>query len=130
MLPVIARQYEKLVIVQLNKFCEKRQIPREQFGFRSGSSCETSLKIVATTNSSTRSIDGGGYVGALLIDLSKLFDSEQNNRLLNEQVGIGLGLDILKWFGSYLRIIFRELKMKREHWGGNQFKKGFRKVVN
>src|SRR3989442_6553874 len=42
------------------------------------------------------------FVGALLIDLSKAFDSVPHNMLLSELSKIGCGTPALKWFFSYL----------------------------
>ena len=73
-LPVLARVLEKIIASQLTEYCYERQfIPREQFGFRRNSSCETALLVA--TNQWMREVDAGNLVGALMIDLSKAFDT-------------------------------------------------------
>ena len=49
-----------------------------------------------------REIDEGKIVGALLIDLSKAFDSVPHDQLLSELMNIGCGNNVLRWFHSYL----------------------------
>ena len=54
-------------------------------------------------------------VGALLVDLSKAFDSVPHNMLLAELNSIGCSQMVLKWFHSYLnkreqRIVTQEIE--------------------
>jgi hypothetical protein len=73
-LPILSRLFEKTVASQLSNYCEfKSVIPDHQFGFRRDSSCETAL--LSATNEWMQEIDKGKIVGALLIDLSKAFDT-------------------------------------------------------
>jgi hypothetical protein len=47
-------------------------------------------------------VDEGKIVGALLIDLSKAFDSVPHQKLINELSRIGCSLQTVNWFVSYL----------------------------
>jgi hypothetical protein len=100
-LPVLARMFEKAVSKQLSLYCDDRNvIPDQQYGFRSKSGCEHAL--ISAVDSWMGSVDKGHFVGALLIDLSKAFDSVPHQLLLSELMAIGLSLDTLEWFHSYL----------------------------
>jgi Reverse transcriptase (RNA-dependent DNA polymerase) len=100
-LPVLARVFEKEVARQLTLFCDTREIiPKEQFGFRSKSGCEVAL--IHALDGWMGAIDRGHYVGALLIDLSKAFDTVSHQKLLVELCAVGCSSAALKWFTSYL----------------------------
>lgn len=100
-LPVLARLFEKIVAKELSTYCYGNNIvPEEQYGFRSKSSCETAL--VAATDKWMGEVDQGKIVGALLIDLSKAFDTVPHQRLLEDLREIGCGQKLGNWFHSYL----------------------------
>jgi len=100
-LPIIARIFEKLIARQLNSYFDSKDlIPVEQFGFRKASDCESA--IIAATNTWYKQIDQGNYVGVLLIDLSKAFDSVSHQKLLTDLFDVGCSLNSRQWFASYL----------------------------
>ena len=100
-LPVLARLFEKAVARQLTDYCRANFIiPQEQFGFRASSSCE--LALLSALDRWMGEIDEGKVVGALLIDLSKAFDTVPNQQLLFELLGIGCGRSAILFFKSYL----------------------------
>ncbi len=100
-LPIIARIFERLIAAQLYRHCDNCDIiPVQQFGFRSKSSCE--IALLKATDSWMTQVDAGMYVGALLIDLSKAFDSVPHQRLLNELASVGCDSKAIQWFTSYL----------------------------
>ena len=100
-LPVLARLFEKAVTTQLTRYCVSHNvIPQEQFGFRAKSNCE--MTLIAALDSWMRKVDQGEVVGALLIDLSKAFDTVPHQRLLGELTKIGCGVGVVRWFQSYL----------------------------
>ena len=73
-LPILGRTLEKLIATQLYNYCDEHKIlPPEEFGFRRHSSCE--MALFAATDSWMKSVDKGSYAGALLVDLSKAFDT-------------------------------------------------------
>lgn len=107
-LPIFGRCLEKIVARQLTGFCEINTIlPDEQFGFRKNSSCEVAL--LSAVDEWLSAIDDGDYVGALLIDLSKAFDSVPHQALLKELHSINVGSEALKWFSSYLENRFQRV---------------------
>ena len=100
-LPVLARVLEKEVAKQLTSYCTlHHSIPDQQFGFRALSSCE--MALLYTLDHWIKDIDDGNMIGALLIDLSKAFDSVPHQRLLNELGSLGCSTSAMRWFQSYL----------------------------
>lgn len=100
-LPILGRLLEKVVAGQLQKFCDSKGIiPDQQFGFRKHSSCE--LALLAAMDKWLQQMDSGFYVGALMIDLSKAFDSISHEQLVVELRRIGCDVDAARWFTSYL----------------------------
>jgi len=101
LLPVLARALEKILAGQLISFCDVHKIiPPNQHGFRKGYSCETAL--IQLTDSWLKYIDKGEFVGTLLVDLSKAFDTVSHRILLLKLQSINLSTDTLCWFHSYL----------------------------
>ena len=100
-LPVIARVFERTCAGQLSEYCDKRElIPARQFGFRAGSGCEWAL--ISAVDQWMGQIDKGNVVGALLVDLSKAFDSVNHQTLLLELMNAGCAQTASRWFHSYL----------------------------
>ena len=80
-LPILGRSLEKILAAQLGEYCETNKfIPSSQIGFRKASNCESAL--IKATDSWMAQVDQGKIVGALLIDLSKAFDSVGHQQLL------------------------------------------------
>ena len=90
-----------MAAAQMNSYCSERAvIPDEQFGFRSRSSCEHAL--LKAMDGWYGAVDEGAWVGTLLIDLSKAFDSVPHQLLVDELAAAGCGVGACGWFGSYL----------------------------
>src|SRR5437867_6922978 len=88
-LPVLGRVLEKVVGTQLQQFCNMNEIiPIQQFGFHKNSSCE--MALLAAMDSWVKDVSNGKLVGALLIDLSKAFDSISHAHLIQELEDIDL----------------------------------------
>ena len=99
--PIIARLFERFCAKQLSTYCEAHQIiPVQQFGFRPKSSCE--LALLHALDHWIKDIDSGRFVGALLIDLSKAFDSVSHQLLINDLADIGCTPPTVNWFLNYL----------------------------
>ena len=100
-LPIFARVLEKACARQLSEFVEsKHYIPDQQFGFRARSSCEHAL--ITGLDSWMGAVDKGEVVGAILVDLSKAFDSVPHRMLLSELSKIACSQNVLAWFFDYL----------------------------
>ena len=54
------------------------------------------------TDSWFKAIDEGMIVGALMLDLSKAFDSTPHHLIISELQSIGVGISAPEWFSSYL----------------------------
>ena len=103
LLPILARCFEKLVANQLTNFCNANYIiPKEQYGFCKHSNCE--MALLTAVDGWCKAIDGGEVVAALMIDLSKAFDSVSHPKLLVDLLEIGCSLKTVQWFSSYLSI--------------------------
>jgi len=101
-LPCLSRIFEKEIAKQLLSYCiSKEIIPKEQFGFRPKSSCETAL--LTALNCWIGEIDKlGMMVGVLLVDLSKAFDNVNHSILIKDLEEIGCDTSALTLFISYL----------------------------
>jgi len=96
-----ARTIKKEIARQLSTYCTAKEIiPQQQFGFRANSSCEVAL--LHALDGWMRAIDKGDMVGALLVDLSKAFDTVPHQKLIMELADIGCSMSSLAWFASYL----------------------------
>ena len=60
------------------------------------------MAVFAAAVSWMNSVDKGSYAGALLIDLSKAFDTVPHELLLTELHDIGCSTEVLNWFCNYL----------------------------
>src|SRR6267154_2594041 len=108
-LPILGRLLERAVATQLQQYCDHHSIlPVQQFGFRKNSSCE--LALLAALDNWQHEASMGKLVGALLIDLSKAFDSVCHSQLLVELSSIGCAKLSMEWFMSYLS--FRHQRVK------------------
>ena len=108
---ILARTFEKLIAGQLYTFCDERKlISDSQFGFRRNSSCEQAL--IAMTDSWLESLDQGEYVGALLLDLSKAFDTVPHQLLFSKLANIGCSKYTISWFKSYLSDRFQRVSSR------------------
>src|SRR3989442_10350368 len=108
-LPVLGRVLEKAVCSQLQQYCNAHEIiPNQQFGFRKNSSCE--LALLAALDSWMGDVAQGRFVGALMVDLSKAFDSISHIQLIHELESIGCCQLTSKWFSSLLA--YRQQRVK------------------
>jgi len=60
------------------------------------------VALFAATDSWVESVDNGSYVSALLVGLSKAFDTVRHQLLLTELLDIGCSTEVLSWFCDYL----------------------------
>ena len=100
-LPAISKVVEKAVAEQLVAHLNKENLLHPmQFGFRANHSTETAccyfLEVIKS------SLDKGGVVGALFLDLRKAFDTVNHSVLLSKLSSFKLSVDVLNWIQSYL----------------------------
>ena len=94
----VSKILEKSVYVQIDDYLSRNNlIYQYQSGFRSGYSTETCL--IYLTDFVKHQISQGNYVGMMLLDVQKAFDSVNHDILCDklEAMGISSG-----WFRSYL----------------------------
>ena len=127
-LPIVARMFERLIASQLYRHCDCNNIiPDQQFGFRKRSSCETAL--LKATDLWLSQVDAGLFVGALLIDLSKAFDSVPHIMLMEELSAVGCDDIVLRWFASFLANRLQRVTPGSTATPGCQSLRGFRRAV-
>ena len=100
-LPVINKIFEKLIYNRLNNFFEKYNIIQEtQFGFRKGYS--TDMAVSKFYEDTLLNLDNNISTCAILLDLSKAFDSVNRDILLFKLYRYGIRGNINKLIKSYL----------------------------
>ena len=101
-LPVVTKVFERLIHHQLYNYLQKHNILNSaQFGFRPGLSTQDVL--VSLVEEWREALDRDTLVGALLLDMSKAFDTVNHSILLRKLSRYGVRRAELKWFADYLR---------------------------
>ena len=100
-LPATSKVIEKVVAEQLTAHLNNNNLLHPmQFGFRANHSTETAccyfLELVK------KSLDKGGVVGAVFLDLRKAFDTVVHQVLLSKLPNFKFSADAIKWTRSYL----------------------------
>ena len=99
-LPIISKILERAVYLQMEKHLKDKNILYEfQSGFRTSYSTDTCL--IDLQDSIRMEISKGKYVGMVLMDLQKAFDTVDHDILLDKLDA--MGFDHNEWFKSYLR---------------------------
>ena len=113
-LPIFARVLEKLLATQLKNYCETENIiPADsQFGFRQHSSCEQVL--ITQTDKWMRELDEGKYVGVILLDFSKAFDTISHQKLMQILCQLNLSNSVIQLFYNYLSDRYQRVMGKEE----------------
>ena len=96
---IVSKVLERAVYVQLYEYFKKHQLIYEfQSGFRKSYSTDTCL--INLMDHIRNLIYKGHYVGMVLLDLQKAFDTVDHDILCDKLEA--MGLDFTKWFKSYL----------------------------
>jgi len=99
LLPIPSKVFERIIARQLNAYFDNF-LSDLLCGFRKGYSCQYALlKMLCQWQ---RSLSNSGKVGAVLMDLSKAFDSMSHELLIAKLAAYGVGYDTLKLLHSYL----------------------------
>ena len=102
----ISKILERVVYDQLEKYLKEKNLVYEyQSGFRSYFSTDTCL--IHLTDYIKEEISCGNYVGMVLIDLRKAFDTVNHSILCSKLKSIGLNSSSVSWFESYLNHRFQ-----------------------
>ena len=98
-LNVVSKILERAVYVQFEKYLKENNILYDhQSGFRKAHSTETCL--IDLTDTIRKEISKGQYVGMVLLDLKKAFDTVDHQILCKKLEFMGVGN--INWFLSYL----------------------------
>ena len=98
----IAKVHESVIHYRLQNFMHKFNIIMStQFGFRSNHSTSTAISYFL--NISRNISKNHPFSGAMLLDLSKAFDSLDHDILLAKLFSHGIRGNIYKWFKSFLK---------------------------
>lgn len=100
-LPVISKIIERAVFDQLYPFLNSHGIIHDkQSGFRPKHSTMSALLNI--TEDWYNAIDNGSYVGVVMIDLKKAFDTVNHEVLINKLKTFNIHESSLRWFKNYL----------------------------
>ena len=100
-LPALSKVFEKLVAVQMTKFCEDEAFLRDTIsGFRKGHS--TCTVLMAIRDDLLRVMKKGEITLMVLADFSKAFDTVRYGTLIRKLSCLGFSKSYLKWLTSYL----------------------------
>ena len=96
---IVSKILERSVYVQMEKYLnENNIIYGNQSGFRKGFSTDTCL--INLTDQIKMQLSQGNFVGMVLLDLQKAFDTVDHDILCNKLEA--MGMDFTDWFKSYL----------------------------
>ena len=102
-LTIISKVFERVVYDQVESYLDqKKLLYKFQSGFRCRYSTDTCLTHL--THFIKFQMDQGNFVGMVLLDLQKAFDTVDHGILLMKPKALGLSQDVSGWFQSYLSI--------------------------
>ena len=100
-LPILSKIVERAVFDQMYPHLNSNNMLHEnQSGFRPCFS--TSSALLNVTEDWLNAIDKGCYVGIVMLDLKKAFDTVNHNILINKLHAYGMASNVIKWFSNYL----------------------------
>ena len=100
-LPITMKIFEKVVHSQVSDFLDSSNIlSRSQSGFRNRYSTDTA--VICVSDFILEELGKGKYVGAVLVDLKKAFDTVDHKILLKKLFCYGIRDTCFDWFKSYL----------------------------
>ena len=100
-LPITMKIFEKVVHSQVSDFLDSSNIlSQSQSGFRNKYSTDTA--VICVSDFILEELGKGKYVGAVLVDLKKAFDTVDHKILLKKLFCCGFRDTSFAWFESYL----------------------------
>lgn len=101
LLPILSKVCEKVALNQLTPYLlSHNRLTANQSGNKQGHSTETTL--IKTTDIILKAIDNKRLTSVVLLDMSKAFDSLDHSILISKLKDVGLSIEALNWFTSYL----------------------------
>ena len=110
-LPSVSKIFEKLLQHQLVNYIENYLSPH-LCGYRKGYSSQQAL--ISLIENWKKSLDKKGYGGAVLMDLSKAFDTIKHDLLLAKLHAYGFSKKALKLIHNYLRNRWHRTKINKD----------------
>ena len=111
LLPVISKVCERVALHQLTSYLTtNHRLSVHQSGNKTRHSTETS--IIHSTDSILKAIDQKKVTAAILLDMSKAFDSVNHNILLSKLEDVGVSSRCLGWFKSDLSERYQAVRIK------------------
>ena len=100
-LSIISKVFERVIYDQFDAYLtEKKLLYKFQSGFRRDFSTDTCL--IHLSDYIRFQMDKGNFVGMVLLDLQKAFDTVDHDILLMKLELLGLSSDAIRWFRSYV----------------------------
>ena len=100
LLPALSKIFERIMETQLWSFVNEKLL-KYMSGYRKGYNTQYALMVLL--EKWKQSLDNHGYAGAVIIDLSKAFDTINHELLIEKLHAYGLTKPALKLLYSYLR---------------------------
>ena len=98
---IVCKILEHIISTSIYQHLEENHIIcRQQHGFRKRRSCETQL--ISTVHDFATTLNNGGEVHAILLDLSKAFDTVPHNKLSHKLSSYGIRGQLLNWINAFL----------------------------
>ena len=98
---IVCKILEHIISSKMYQHLEENHIIcMEQHGFRKQRSCETQL--ISTIHDFATTLNVGGQVHAILLDLSKAFDTVPHNKLCYKLSSYGIRGQLLNWINAFL----------------------------
>ena len=111
LLPVLSKVCERAAHDQLVFYLStKQRLSTQQCGKKKWNSTETAL--IQTTDSILQNIDKKELTVAVLLDMSKAFDSIDHDILIMKLRDVGLSCSSIEWFKSYLSSRYQVVKIQ------------------
>ena len=100
-LSIISKVFERVIYNQFDVYLtEKKLLYKFQSGFRRVFSTDTCL--INLLDNIRFQMDKGNFVGMVLMDLQKAFDTADHDIFLMKLELLGLSSDAIRWFRSYV----------------------------
>ena len=108
-LPTVSKVFERLMQQQIQKYMDAH-LSKYLCGYRRGYSTQTALSIFVEKWKEV--LDKKGFAAAMLMDLSKAFDTIDHDLLIAKLSAYGFGYDSLKLIHSYLSNRWQRVKIE------------------
>ena len=109
-LPSISKFFERIMQKQFSNFVDQFLSPY-LCGYRKG--CNTQYALLSLIEKWKKELDNKGYTGAILMDLSKAFDTINHELLIAKLYVYGFSKDALKQITSYMSDRWQKTKIDK-----------------